>query len=70
MAKKRRSKTRTKKRASKKRASKRKPNHAKMAERLKNASTRVALHQAATKLADFHGGKSPIRSGCGRPRKK
>lgn len=30
---------------------------------------RVQLHQAASMLKDFHGGKLPIRSGCGRPRK-
>ena len=31
---------------------------------------RVQLHQAASMLKDFHGGKLPIKSGCGRPRKK
>lgn len=32
--------------------------------------TRAKLHKDAAELADFHGGKAPVRSGCGRPRKK
>lgn len=33
-----------------------------------NGLKRAKLHQAAAMLADFHGGKGPIKSGCGRPR--
>lgn len=31
-------------------------------------SKRVKLHSAAALLKDFHGGKLPVKSGCGRPR--
>lgn len=33
-----------------------------------NGLRRAKLHAAAALLKDFHGGKSPIKSGCGRPR--
>jgi hypothetical protein len=36
--------------------------------RLKVFKIRAKLHDAATMLKDFHGGKLPVRSGCGRPR--
>lgn len=34
----------------------------------KNSAKRIELHKASTLLADFHGGKGPVKSGCGRPR--
>jgi transposase len=64
-----------KKKASKKRAGKkagkrggRKPNEKTKKEKVKNIMKRLSMHEAASKLADFHGGKSPVLSGCGRPR--
>lgn len=38
------------------------------AAKAKNIKERLSLHAAATKLADFHGGRGPVKSGCGRPR--
>lgn len=59
-----------KKRGGKKRASKKKHKPAMSpAARKKVVAKRAQLHKAATMLADFHGGKLPIKSGCGRPRK-
>lgn len=53
----------------KKRASKKKRQPAlSPAARKKIIAKRAELHKAATMLADFHGGKLPIKSGCGRPR--
>jgi hypothetical protein len=40
----------------------------KRAARQSNGVKRAKLHAAAALLKDFHGGKSPIKSGCGRPR--
>lgn len=40
------------------------------AARKANGVKRAKMHAAAALLADFHGGKGPILSGCGRPRKK
>lgn len=58
-----------KKRGGKKRASKKKRKPAlSPAARKKVVAERARLHKAATMLADFHGGKLPIKSGCGRPR--
>lgn len=34
----------------------------------KRIKERLDLHKASTMLADFHGGKGPVKSGCGRPR--
>ena len=36
--------------------------------RKKRIRERLELHRAATMLSDFHGGKGPVKSGCGRPR--
>lgn len=36
--------------------------------RKKRVAQRVKMHAAAALLADFHGGRAPIKSGCGRPR--
>ena len=57
-----------KKRAGKKKRKARKPAMSPAA-RKKVVAKRAELHKAATLLADFHGGKLPIKSGCGRPRK-
>jgi len=38
--------------------------------RAATGTKRAKLHAAAALLKDFHGGKNPIKSGCGRPRKK
>jgi hypothetical protein len=40
----------------------------KRALRQANGVKRAKLHAAAALLKDFHGGKGPIKSGCGRPR--
>jgi len=34
----------------------------------KAIAKRLELHRASSLLADFHGGKYPVKSGCGRPR--
>jgi len=59
-------KKRAKKRAGKKRAGKKRS----LVEWKTTVAKRAAMHKAATELADFHGGKLPVRSGCGRPRTK
>lgn len=59
-----------KKRAPKKRATKKRRTKVSLAQKRSNIAKRAALLKHATALADFHGGKSPVRSGCGRPRKR
>lgn len=68
MAKKRRKKAGTSK---KRRATKKKRRKSGgLGQRMKVGGERARLHKAASLLHDFHGGKLPIKSGCGRPRKK
>lgn len=56
-------------RAADRKANKRKPKTAaQKAARQAAISKRVKLHSAAALLKDFHGGKLPVKSGCGRPR--
>ena len=40
------------------------------AQRAAVGARRAQLHRAASLLKDFHGGKLPLKSGCGRPRTK
>lgn len=61
----------SKKKTGKKKAGKRggrKPNEMAKKQKVKNIMKRLSMHEAASKLADFHGGKTPVLSGCGRPR--
>ena len=61
---------------SKKRSTKRKPGKKRSAAKSAAAKKarqalgirRAKAHAAAALLADFHGGKAPFKSGCGRPR--
>jgi hypothetical protein len=57
-------------RGGKKRAGKKRRASLSPAQRKEVVARRAELHKAATMLKDFHGGKLPIKSGCGRPRKK
>lgn len=62
---------RTKKKAGKRRASKktrRSTPKERTAKTLKIIKQRLTMHEVAASKPDFHGGKLPIRSGCGRPR--
>lgn len=59
-----------KKRASKKKRSGKKRSRVSSAARKKVIAQRVRMHNLASELADFHGGKLPVKSGCGRPRKR
>lgn len=56
--------------SSKKKAGKRGKgqSEAKKVQKKKNIARRLELHRAASMLKDFHGGKGPVKSGCGRPR--
>jgi len=56
-----------KKRASKK-ASRRASKREITAKTLKIIKKRLDMHHDAAQRSDFHGGKLPVRSGCGRPR--
>lgn len=71
MAKKRRraaKKTHSKKTASRKKKGGRRLTPAALKARSAAITRRVKLHSAAALLKDFHGGKLPVKSGCGRPR--
>lgn len=63
-------KTGGKKRASKKKRTGKKRSAVPSAARKKAIAERIRLHHMATELADFHGGRLPVKSGCGRPRRK
>ena len=66
-------KKRAKKRSGKKkRAGKKRGRVSKVssAARKKAIAQRTRMHKLASELADFHGGRLPVKSGCGRPRKK
>jgi len=56
-----------KKRGKKKRSKK---GRVSSAARKKAIAQRVSMHAFAAELPDFKGGRTPVRSGCGRPRTK
>ncbi len=70
MAKKRAKKRSGKKRAGKKKRTGKKRSKVSSAARAKAIRQRIAMHNHAAALKDFHGGRLPVKSGCGRPRKR
>jgi hypothetical protein len=63
---KKRSKKKAGKRSSKK--GRRSSPKERTAKTLKIIKQRLTMHETAASKPDFHGGKLPVRSGCGRPR--
>lgn len=70
MAKRAKKKRAGKKRAAKKKRTGKKRSKVSSAARTKAIKQRISMHNHAAALADFHGGRLPVKSGCGRPRKK